>query len=195
MSRALSNMPEISPPGRIAAYTTATCLILSGGAFLYFSWDELTCDPTLPLCSGFTPALGFLTSVAATGALVGGAAIAFVVHRRPVAKGGYSSWTYSLSILFVLGTVAIAGLLPAATCPAGWHLDPLAQLCINASTRFDSKSWIWLKWLIAIGGVAIAATLIHRARWVFLTVPMAAAVWFVGMGWLLSATVGKRVSP
>src|SRR5437868_4865840 len=194
MSRALSNMPEISPPGRIAAYTTATCLILTGGAFLYFSWDELTCDPTRPLCAGFTPALGFLISVAAAAALVGGVAIGVVVRRRPVAAEGYSSWTYALSTLFVLGTLAVVGLLPVFTCPAGTHLDALAGLCINRSTRFDAAHWVWLKWLITIAGLGVGVTLVHRARWIFVTAPVTAAVWVFGFGWLLTQTVGRNVS-
>jgi hypothetical protein len=118
-----------------------------------------------------------------------------LVRRRAVSEAGTSGYTAFLSALFVAGILGIVASIPPYTCPAGTHVDPLAALCINARTRFDATSWLWLKWSIAVAAFVVGATIIWRPRWVRLTAPIAAASWFAGLGWLLTQTVGRNVKP
>jgi hypothetical protein len=184
---------EISPAGRTAAFVTAACLAVAGLAYVFFSWDELTCDPSYLPCF-LHGGKGALIAVLGFIGVVVGTIIALLVRRRPVVEGGYSGWTVSLSMLFILGTLLVVKQLPLLTCPAGTHLDALAGLCINDVTRFDATNWLWLKWVLAGAGIVVGATVIHRRRWMLLTVPAAVAAWFLGFGWLLLDTVARRVS-
>ena len=192
MSRPARYTSEITPAGRLAGYTSAACLVITGATFLAFSIDELTCNPLYAACSRYAPG-GIIIAIGAGFMLVIGVVIALLVRRRAVSEAGTSGYTVFLSVLFVAGVLGIVASIPAYTCPPGTHLDPLAALCISSRTRFDATGWLWLKWSIAVAAFAIGASLIWRPRWVRLTAPIAAASWFAGLGWLLTETVGRNV--
>ena len=194
MSRPARYTSEITPAGRLAGYTSAACLVITGATFLVFSIDELTCNPLYAACSRYAPG-GIIIAIGAGAMLVIGVVMALLVRRRAVSEAGTSGYTVFLSALFVAGVLGMVASIPAYTCPSGTHLDPLAALCINSKTRFDATSWLWLKWIIAVASFVIGATLIWRPRWVRLTAPIAAASWFAGLGWLLTETVGRNVKP
>ena len=184
---------EISAAGRLAAYVTAVCLVVTGLAYVIASLDELTCDPSFPPCAR-SGGVGGLVGIPAFLVILMGVGIVLAVRKRPVAAEGYSGWTLSLGFLFALGVLAVMGLIPSWTCPAGTHLDELAGLCINRVTRFDATSWLWLKWWLGLVGVVVGFTLIRRPRWVWITAPLAAIAWLFGFGWVLIDSVGRNVS-
>ena len=163
-------------------------------AFLLFSIDELTCNPLFAACARYAPA-GIIIAIGAALALIFGIVMGVLVRRRAVSDAGTSGYTVFLSVLFVAGILGLVAQIPPYTCPAGMHVDTLAALCINARTRFDATSWLWLKWSLAAGAFVVGATVIWRPRLVRLTAPIAAASWFAGLGWLLSETVGRNVKP
>jgi uncharacterized membrane protein YgdD (TMEM256/DUF423 family) len=174
----------ISKPGRIAGYTTAGCLVVTSGAFLAASWDDLLCTHDCLFPPGLAALVWF---IAAPIGLVG-IAIARRVSMRPIQTDGSTSWTLSLVILFSGGIAVAATRLPSFTCKVG-HLDPNVRLCIEASGHFsDPSDWIWLKGLIAILGLMIAMALRQPKR-VYLAAPLAATAWLFGFGWLLLDTV------
>jgi hypothetical protein len=185
-------IPEISPAGRLSALVTAGCLVVTGAAYLIESWDEFTCDPSFLPCAQLAGRAG-LISILALFAVIIGVGIALTVRLRPVDETGGSGWTWSLGFLFALGVLDAVTRLPSWTCPGGMHLDALAQLCINQATRFDAASWLWLKRLIVIAGLAVGFTVIPRPRWTFVTAPIAGLTWLFGFGWLLVDTVGRNV--
>jgi uncharacterized membrane protein YgdD (TMEM256/DUF423 family) len=174
----------ISKPGRIAGYTTAGCLVVTSGAFLAASWDDLLCTHDCLFPPGLAALVWFITAPIG---LVG-IAIARRVSMRPIQTDGSTSWTLSLVILFSGGIAVAATRLPSFTCKVG-HLDPNVRLCIEASGHFsDPSNWIWLKGLIAILGLMIAMALRQPKR-VYLAAPLAATAWLFGFGWLLLDTV------
>jgi hypothetical protein len=194
MSRPPRYLSEITPAGRIAGFTSAACLGLTGAVYLVFSIDELTCNPLYAACARYAPG-GIIIAIGAAIMLLFGVVIGVLVRRRAVSEAGTSGYTVFLSVLFVAGILGIVTLIPPYTCPAGTHVDPLAALCINSRTRFDATSWLWLKWSVAVAAFVVGATVIWRPTWVRLTAPIAAASWFAGLGWLLSETVGRNVKP
>jgi hypothetical protein len=178
----------ISKPGRIAGYTTAGCLVVTSGAFLVASWDDLVCTNNCP----FPPGLAALVWFIAVPISLVGIAIARRVSLRPTQHDGPTSWTLSLVILFSGGIAVAATRLPSFTCKVG-HLDANVRLCIEASGRFSEPSnWIWLKALIAILGLMIGIAL-RQPRRVYLAAPLAALAWLFGFGWLLLDTVVRGV--
>jgi hypothetical protein len=179
----------ISKPGRIAGYTTAGCLVVTSGAFLVASWDDLVCTHD---CL-FPPGLAALVWFIAVPIGLVGIAIARRVSLRPTQSEGSTSWTLSLVILFSGGIAVAATRLPSFTCNVG-HLDPNVRVCIEAvSGRFsDPSNWIWLKALIAILGLMIGIAL-RRPKRVYLAAPVAAMAWLFGFGWLLLDTVVRGV--
>ncbi|MFL5737587.1 MAG: hypothetical protein ACJ76P_09640 [Actinomycetota bacterium] len=185
---------EITPAGRIAGYTSAACLVVTGAGYLLFSVDEITCSPLYLPCARYAPG-GIIIAIGAAFMLFFGVVIGVLVRRRAVSEAGTSGYTVLLSFLFVAGVLGVVARIPTYTCPAGTHVDPLAALCINDRTRFDATSWLLLKWAGAIAAGVIAATIIWRPRWIRVTAPIAAASWFAGLGWLLIETVGRNVKP
>jgi hypothetical protein len=194
MSRPPRYLSEITPAGRIAGYTSAACLVLTGAAYLLFSIDELTCNPLFAACARYAPA-GIIIAIGAAITLVFGVVMGVLVRRRAVSEAGTSGYTVLLSALFVAGILGIVASIPPYTCPAGTHVDPLAALCINTRTRFDATSWLLPKWGLAVAAFVIGTTVIWRPRLVRITALVAAASWFAGLGWLLTATVGRNVKP
>ncbi|MDP9243266.1 MAG: hypothetical protein M3O84_08850 [Actinomycetota bacterium] len=185
-------IPEISPAGRWSAFATAGCLLVTGVAYVVASWDEFTCDPKFLPCGELAGRAGLISIVALFAAVIG-AGIGLAVWHRPVTGNGHSGWTWSLAFLFPLGVAAAVTRLPSYTCPAGMHLDVLAQLCINRATRFDARSWLWLKRSLVLAALAVGFTLMPRPKWVVVTAPIAVLTWFFGFGWLLVDTVGHNV--
>jgi len=178
----------ISKAGRIAGYTTAGCLVVTSGAFLVASWDDLVCTHN---CL-FPPGLAALVWFIAVPIGLVSIAIARRVSLRPTQSDGPTSWTLSLVILFSAGVAVAATRLPSFTCKVG-HLDANVRLCIEASGRFsDASNWIWLKGLIAILGLMIGIALRQPKR-VYLVAPLAAIAWLFGFGWLLLDTVVRGV--
>jgi hypothetical protein len=178
----------ISKPGRIAGYTTAGCLVVTSGAFLVASWDDLVCTSS---CR-FSPGLAALVYFVAVPIGLVGIAIARRVSWRPIQSDGPTNWTLSLVILFSGGVAVAATRLPSFTCEVG-HLDQNVRLCIEASGRFSEPSnWIWLKALIVILGLMIGIAL-RRPRRIYLAAPLAAIAWLFGFGWLLLDTVVRGV--
>jgi len=74
----------ISKPGRIAGYTTAGCLVVTSGAFLVASWDDLVCTHDCP----FPPGLAALVWFIAAPIGLAGLAIARRVSLRPTQSDG-----------------------------------------------------------------------------------------------------------
>src|SRR6266508_1357346 len=124
----------ISKPGRIAGYTTAGCLVVTSGAFLVASWDDLVCTHG---CL-FPPGLAALVWFIAVPIGLGGLAIARRVSLRPTQSDGSTSWTLSLVILFSGGIAVAATRLPSFTCNVG-HLDPNFRVCIEAVWPFQQS--------------------------------------------------------
>jgi hypothetical protein len=166
--------------------------MVAGLAFLIASWDELTCRGSPDACEDVAAGGGLVWVLSLT-AIGGGAGIVLATRRRPVEPDGEPGWTWALGAVFAVGVVVVAALLPTWTCPDGMHLDANFGLCIGATTRFGATSWIWLKDLIGAGGVVIGFGLIRRARWVWVTAPIAVLAWVGGLGWLLVRTVGPHV--
>ena len=178
----------ISKPGRIAGYTTAGCLVVTSGAFLVASWDDLVCTHNCP----FPPGLAALVWFISVPIGLVGIAIAWLVSLRPTQSDGSITWILSLVILFSAGVAVAATRLPSFTCSVG-HLDANVRLCIEASGRFSEPSnWIWLKALIAILGLVIGMAL-RQPRRVYLAAPLAAIAWLFGFGWLLLDSVVRGV--
>jgi hypothetical protein len=194
MSRPPRYTSEITTAGRIAGYTSAACLVVTGAGYLVFSIDELTCSPVYPPCARYAPG-GIIIAIGAGFMLSFGVVMGVLVRRRAVSEAGTSGYTVLLSFLFVAGILGVVARIPTYTCPTGTHVDPLAALCISDRTRFDATSWLWLKWALVVGATSVAATVIWRPRWVRVTAPIAAASWFAGLGWLLIETVGRNVRP
>ncbi len=107
-----------------------------------------------PSCEDWAGAAGLvsLVSLAAIGAAL---RIAWTVWRRPVDPEGSSLWIWGLSVLFILAALAVALLIPVATCPSGTSLDPVFRLCIRGSERAPATQWMWAKWAIALGGIGL----------------------------------------
>jgi hypothetical protein len=130
-------------------------------------------------------ALASILALLAIG-LAGG--IVWSVRRRPVDPEGPAGWTWGTGLVFAAASVAVAVLLPTVTCPAGVHLDPLFHLCISAASRAPARSWLWLKYLIAILGVIAGLTLLRSARFAGLAATVASGMWVFALAWFLKMT-------
>jgi hypothetical protein len=183
---------EISPAGKIAGFVTAGCIIVAGIAFIATSWDELTCAKG-PSCEDWAGAAGLvsLVSLAAIGA---GLRIAWTVWRRPVDPEGSSLWIWGLSVLFILAALAVALLIPVATCPSDTSLDPVFRLCIRGNERLPATQWMWAKWAIAIGGIGIGVAIGKLRRFVVVSAIVTALAWAFALTWLLRETFAKMHS-
>lgn len=179
---------EISHVGRIAGLTVGACLAVSGTAFLIASWDELRCTPAGERCddvAGVGGAVSFVALIVA----IAGVTIVVRTARRPVTDPASDAWTWGLGTLFAIGTAVIALLIPGHSCPEGFHLSPVFEICIDGARRFDATSWVWPKRLLLAAGLVIGLTLMRSPRRVWLTAPIASVVWFAGTGWLLYETM------
>ena len=96
---------------------------------------------------------------------------------------------WGLGILFVAGAISIALLIPVARCPEGYHLDRIFRLCIQGTTRLAAADQTWVKWGVAVVGVAGGTAMIWMRRWLAARTVIAVAVWALGIGWLLRDTM------
>jgi hypothetical protein len=179
---------EIAASGRTAGVTVGLCLLVSGAAFLLASWDELTCAPAGETCDDVA-GIGGAVSFVSLAVAIAGIAIVATTARRPITGSGSSAWTWGLAVIFAIGTTLIALRIPGYSCPDDIHLNPLFHTCIDGARRFDATSWVWPKRALLIAGIAVGFTLIRSPRRVWLTAPIAAAVWLAGTGWLLYDTM------
>ena len=179
---------DVSPAGRIAGLTVGACLLVSAGAFLVASWDELRCTPAGERCDDIA-GVGGAVSLAAAAAAVAGVVVVAATVRRPVSGSASSAWTWGLAVLFTIGTTLIATRIPGHTCPDGIHLTPIFNTCVDGARRFDATSWQWPKRALLVSGAVVGFTLIRSPRRVWLTAPVAAITWFAGTGWLLYDTM------
>jgi hypothetical protein len=171
---------------RAARLATPVCLLVAGVAFLLASWDELTCVGD-SICAN-KAAVAALVSI---GCLV---AVGWSVWRgwrivRMPADELPDGPTWGLGILFVAGAISIALLIPVARCPEGYHLDRIFRLCIQGTTRLAATDQTWVKWGVAVVGVAGGAAMIWMRRWLATRTVIAVAVWAFGIGWLLRDTM------
>jgi hypothetical protein len=70
--------------------------------------------------------------------------------------------------------------LPSVSCPPGQYLSVFRFCYIANSDRFPVIDKRWMKDVADVAGVVVALTLIRWRRLVFVTAPIAGAVWLVG---------------
>lgn len=179
---------EIGPAGRVAALVTGACLALGAVAFLVASWDELTCTPAGERCDDVA-GVGGMVSLVALAVSVVALVIVVTTLRRPVLDSASNAWTWGLGLIFAIGVTLIATRIPGHTCPDGVHLNPIFQTCIDGARRFAATSWVWPKRILAVAGLVAGLTVMRSPKRVWLSAPIAAAAWFVGVGWLLYDTM------
>jgi hypothetical protein len=177
---ATPNWPEepISSVGRFAAFATLGCVMLTGVTYAIVAWMAFACTRGCVV----RPALGGLVLLFAIAMCAVGVGLVLQVWRRPVDPAGGSGWTYGLSVIFALGVLGAITRIPDVTCGEGSHLSAFGYCSGLHDARIDPASWIWLKDLIALCGIAVAAAIVPRRRLAVITAPLAAAVWFVGTG-------------
>ena len=189
----------IDPAARLAALTTAGCLIAGGVATIAFAWNELTCtvvvDPgaarTAPpsLCD-FVSAIGGVMAFFGAAAIAGGVGVAWSLRGREVRAGGHDGWRWALAITFIVGSLILITRIPSETCGAGF--TPSFGLCIDTEGggRYDASSWVWAKTLGAIAAVVIGIVVVPRRRMIAAAIPLTVVAWTAGIGWLLIDTIG-----
>ena len=155
----------IAPAGRVAASVTAACCIAIGVGVAWLVADSTTCRD--PSCHQ-EAAAAWLVILFGFGIVVLGAAIAWSARRRPLEPDGATGWFWGLGIVFLLSSIGVAILVPAATCPLGGNPDQTLEMCLAGSDRLPMSSWVWVERLIVAagigGGVAIATY--RRHVWV-----------------------------
>ena len=186
--RTISSPEPISTPGRVAGYTTAGCLLIAGIAFTIAALAALPCTRGCRV----SPAYGGLALFVSLPVTLAGAAIARSVARRPLDVDGSSSWTWGLCFVFAVGVAVATTRFPSFTCSSAGHAEPALALCIEeGGRRYAATSWGWLKWLVALAGLALGASIMRSARAVRLTAPVAVVAWVVGFGLLLTDTLAS----
>jgi hypothetical protein len=166
----------ISPAGRVAACVTLGCILASVVIFLVAAWPVFVCTRG---CHA-NPAVGgmvFLLTLVAGGVSI---QLGYQVLRRPVDPTGAAGWAYGLGFIFVVGMIAGIAAIPDLTCPAGYHLSYSGYCSGSHDTHLDPASWIWLKDLTLVLGLALAATVIPMRRLRLVAAPVAVVVWFAG---------------
>src|SRR5436309_4253631 len=178
----------ISPAGMVAGLTTTGCVVASGIVWLVFSYRAFACtgDCAIP------PPLGGLL-VVVVGAIVAVMVwLAISILQQPVESSGSSGWLWGLSVIFGLGIALGAMTLPSFSCPPGQSLSAFRLCYIASNDRFPVIDKRWMKDLADIAGVMVALTLIRWQRLVFVTAPIAGAVWLMGS---LELLVRRIVQP
>ena len=95
-------------------------------------------------------------------------------------------------MIFGLGIALGAMTLPSLSCPPGQHLSAFRFCYIASNDRFPVIDKRWMKDLADIAGAVVALTLIRWQRLVFVTAPIAGAVWLMGS---LELLVRRIVQP
>jgi hypothetical protein len=180
----------ISRSGKIAGYTTSACLVGAGVAFTIASVAVVSCEGRC----GIEPALGGLALYISIPCLLLGLAVGRGVRRRPVDTEGESGWSWGIAAVLATGIAVLASRIPSLTCSQGGRLDGNFAICITASLhRYDATSWIWLKWLVLVVGIAVALVAGWWRRAPRVTAVGAALAWAVGFGWLLADSLGREL--
>jgi hypothetical protein len=171
---------------RIARLATPACLVVTGVGFLLASWDELTCVGD-SICAN-KAAVAALVSIGCLIAIGWSGWRGWRILRTP-ADELPDGPAWGLGILFTVGAIATALLIPVARCPEGVHLDRIFRLCIEGTSRLAAVDQTWLKWLVAVVGVAGGGAMIWMRRWLMGRTVLAVLVWAFGVGWLLRDTM------
>ena len=93
-----------------------------------------------------------------------------------------------------MAALAVALLIPVATCPSGTSLDPVFRLCIRGTERLPATEWMWAKWAIAIGGIVLGIAIGKLRRIVVVSAIVTALAWAFALTWLLRETFAKMHS-
>src|SRR3954464_5122987 len=186
---AMKNVEDVSPEGRIAAWTLAGLLALNGVATIVAAWDEVwqICGDELRGECVSRSSAAILASGAATVAIIAGIVIALRTRRRTVDPEGSSRWVWLLGAMTVVGSIVIVGRIPAFTCDVGRY-DELLGLCLHPPDTSEPQTWMAARIAIVVMGVVLGVLVAVRPRWIRFTAPLAAAVWLGGFGWVIADT-------
>jgi hypothetical protein len=187
--RARVALHEISAEGLLAARVLTVTLIASAVALVAVSWDDIwrVCNELSGPCTERSSG-AIILSFAAVASLGWGVAILLRTRHRPVDPEGSSRYVWALGVLLGLGAVFIASRIPAYTCSRG-RFDDVLVLCQHPPTTSEAASWLPVKRVIVLAGLALAVLVAARPRWVRVTAPLAVAVWAAGLGWLIVDTM------
>jgi hypothetical protein len=190
---AMTNVEGLSPEGRIATWTIAGLLILTGIATIATAWDEVwqICGDELRGECVSRSSAAILASGAATIAVLAGIAIAVRTRRRTVDPDGSSRWVWLLGAMTVVGAVVIVGRIPPFTCDVG-RFDELLGLCLHPPDTSEPRAWMAERVGVVVIGVVLGVVVAMKPRWIRVTAPIAAAVWLVGFGWLIADTLVRH---
>jgi hypothetical protein len=162
--------------GRIAGLTTTGCVIVSALVWLVVWIRFALC---VHECS-FEPGLAGLIALLVAVALVAAVAMARAVLIRPTDPGAASTWRFGLSVIFAVGVIAAASVIPSLTCPTGTKLS-FFGFCAGAhGARLPATSWTWVRRLIDVAGIVVGFTLVRSRRWITIGAVLASAVWLAG---------------
>jgi hypothetical protein len=187
--------PTISSRGKWAGLTTGSCLVVTGLAFVVFSYDELTCRVAEDGCDVIV-GVGGVVSLVALAVTVAGVIVLRRVWARPVSETGEDGWSLSWGVLFALGAAVAVTRLPTHTCPRGYVLDTVFELCVRGGERIPTNSHVIEKLLLTVAAVALGVV-VARARWIpsGVATVVAATAWIGGMGLLLIDTMAREFLP
>jgi hypothetical protein len=190
---AMTNVEDLSPQGRIAAWTIAGLLAITGVATIVAAWDEVwqICGDELRGECVSRSSAAILASGAATVAVLAGIVIAVRTRRRSVDAEGSSRWVWLLGAMTVVGSIVIVGRIPAFTCDVG-RFDELLGLCLHPPDTSEPTSWIAVRISVVVIGAVLGVLVATRPRWIRITAPLAAAVWLGGFGWLIADTLVRH---
>jgi hypothetical protein len=185
-----TDVEDLSPEGRTAAWTIAALLAITGVATIVAAWDEvwqLCGDELRGECVARSSA-AILASGAATVAILVAVVIGLRTRRRTVDPEGSARWVWFLGAMTVVGAVVISGRIPAFTCSQG-RFDELLELCLHPPNTSEPASWAIQKTAIIVAGLVLGIVVAVRPRWIRVTAPLAALVWLGGFGWLIADTL------
>jgi hypothetical protein len=179
---------EISSEGAVAAKTLVGVLVVTGGAIIVASWNELwhPCGVAVSTCVNHASTAALL-DLFSLGAIGSGVALGWRLRKRPVGPEGSSRFVIALGVLFGLGLVSLAASIPAWSCTRG-RLDPFLEMCVHPQTRSNATSWLLLKRGILLVGLVGGVARAFSRRRVKVSAPLAALAWFGGVVGFLVAT-------
>jgi hypothetical protein len=185
----------ISSRGKWAGLTTGGCLVVTGLAFVVFSFDELTCRVAEGGCDVIV-GVGGVVSLVALGVTAAGVIIVRKVWARPISESGEDGWSLGLGVLFAVGAAIAVTRLPTHTCPRGFLLDTVFELCVRGGERIPTDSHLIEKLLLTLVAVVLGVV-VARARWIPSSVAtvVAATAWIGGIGLLLIDTMAREFLP
>lgn len=183
---------EISPEGRIAAWTTAGIFVATAATVLVVWWDPLwqRCGELEGPCVRRAATAAILATGSVI-ALASGVAIAVRLRRRPVAAAASSRYVWWLGALFAVAVAVASWQIPSFTCEQG-RFDALLERCMHPPGTSEPARWIVAKNAILttglVGGVTIAAV----PRFVRAAIPIAAVTWLGVLAWIVADELARR---